>query len=81
MKVTVLNIDEYSMVCMYTDGVFEIKNKVKEEYGIERLENFLKLNYKYNQEKIIENLKLDLKEFSSTDNYDDDIMLVMLKNK
>ena len=69
------------MVCMYTDGVLEIKNKVKEEYGTERLENFLKLNYKYNQEKIVENLKQDLREFSSTDSYDDDIMLVMLKNK
>ena len=78
---SLINIDELSMVCMYTDGVLEIKNKVKEEYGTERLEKFLKLNYKYNQEKIVENLKQDLREFSSTDSYDDDIMLVMLKNK
>ena len=75
------NIDELSMVCMYTDGILEIKNEEKEEYGTERLENFLKLNYKYNQETIIENLKQDLREFSSIDSYDDDIMLVMLKDK
>ena len=68
------------MVCMYTDGILEIKNKSKEEYGISRLENFIKNNYKNNQEVIIEKLKSELKEFSNKDNYDDDILIVMLKN-
>ena len=68
------------MICMFTDGVLEIKNKEKEEYGITRLEEFLKKNYYNNQEKIIENIKTELKEFASTDSYDDDIMIVMLKN-
>ena len=76
----VLNLDEYSMICMYTDGILEIKNKLKEEYGISRLENFIKNNYTNNQEIIIENLKNELKEFSNKDNYDDDILIVMLKN-
>ena len=56
------------------------KNKSKEEYGISRLENFIKNNYKNNQEVIIEKLKSELKEFSNKDNYDDDILIVMLKN-
>lgn len=76
----VLNLDEYSMICMYTDGILEIKNKLKEEYGISRLENFIKNNYTNNQEIIIENLKNELKEFSNKDSYDDDILIVMLKN-
>ena len=76
----VLSLDECSMICMYTDGVLEIKNKSKEEYGISRLENFIKNNYKNNQEVIIEKLKSELKEFSNKDNYDDDILIVMLKN-
>ena len=76
----VLNLDEYSMICMYTDGILEIKNKLKEEYGISRLENFIKNNYTNNQEIIIENLKNELKEFANKDNYDDDILIVMLKN-
>lgn len=76
----VLNLDEYSMICMYTDGILEIKNKLKEEYGISRLEDFIKNNYTNNQEIIIENLKNELKEFSNKDNYDDDILIVMLKN-
>ena len=76
----VLNLDEYSMICMYTDGILEIKNKLKEKKGISRLENFIKNNYTNNQEIIIENLKNELKEFSNKDNYDDDILIVMLKN-
>ena len=68
------------MICMYTDGVLEIKNELKEEYGISRLENFVQNNYKYSQETIIENLKVQLKEFSNKESYDDDILIVMLKN-
>ena len=73
--------NEYSMVCMYTDGVLEIKNKDKEEYGIERLENFIQTNHKLKKESIIENLKIELKDFSQKESFDDDILVVMLKNK
>jgi serine phosphatase RsbU (regulator of sigma subunit) len=74
------SIVNYSMLCMYTDGVLEIKNDSKEEYGIERLEEFLKNNYTLNQEVIVENLKLDLQEYSSKDYFEDDILVVMLKD-
>lgn len=76
----VFNVTECPMICMFTDGVLEIKNKDKEEYGIGRLEEFLRKNYFNTQEDIIENIKTELKEFASTDSYDDDIMIVMLKN-
>lgn len=69
------------MVCMYTDGILEIKNDNKEEYGIEGLENFMKNNFKFNQETIIDNLKHELNEFSRKDSYDDDILIVMLRDK
>lgn len=75
----VLDLNECSMICMYTDGVLEIKNQSKEEYGICRLENFIKNNYQINQDELIENLKVELKEFSNKENYDDDILMVMLK--
>ena len=53
----IFDVAECPMICMFTDGVLEIKNKEKEEYGITRLEEFLKKNYYNNQEKIIENIK------------------------
>ncbi|WP_296645330.1 GAF domain-containing SpoIIE family protein phosphatase [Romboutsia sp. 13368] len=76
----VLHLDECSMVCMYTDGILEIKNKLKEEYGVSRLESFMQKNYTYSQELIVENLKAEIKKFSEKENYDDDILIVMLKN-
>lgn len=77
----VIDIDKNPMVFMYTDGILEIKNKEKEEYGISRLEDFIKKNHKSTKESIINNLKLELKEFSQKEHYDDDILFVMLKNK
>ncbi|MGL5346445.1 MAG: GAF domain-containing SpoIIE family protein phosphatase [Peptostreptococcaceae bacterium] len=75
------DINKFSMVCMYTDGVLEIKGKGKEEYGVSRLEKFMQSNYRLRKESIIENLKLELEEFSEKDSFDDDILMVMLKNK
>lgn len=75
------SIADYSMICMYTDGVLEIKNSLKEEYGVAGLEKFMQKNFKLSQPNIVENLKLDLKDFSNKENYDDDILIVMLKNK
>ena len=75
------SIKDFSMIFMFTDGVLEIKNSNKEEYGLERLRLFVKNNYRYNKDTIIENLKRDIEEFSGSDNYDDDILIVMLKNK
>lgn len=75
------DISKYSMVCMYTDGILEIKNKEKEEYGVDGLKKFLHKHYELSQEEIIVSLKKDLKIFSSLDDYDDDILVVMLKNK
>lgn len=75
------DISKYAMICMYTDGILEIKNKSKEEYSVDGLKKFLHKNYNCNRDEIVCNLKKDLKEFSSLDDYDDDILMVMLKNK
>ncbi|MPM76663.1 hypothetical protein SDC9_123662 [bioreactor metagenome] len=74
-------INKYPMICMYTDGVLEIKNETKEEYGTSRLEGFLKENFNLKPEHVIDNLKVELKEFAGKDSYDDDILVVMLKDK
>lgn len=75
------DISDYPMICMYTDGVLEIKNEIKEEYSIDGLEKFMKNNFKYNQLELVENLKKELKDFSKKDSYDDDILIVMLRDK
>ncbi|MEF9991024.1 MAG: SpoIIE family protein phosphatase [Romboutsia sp.] len=77
----VVDINSYPIICMYTDGVLEIKNKLKEEYGVERFKSFIQRNFDFNKQQIIDNLKKDLRKFSLADDYDDDILVVMLKNK
>lgn len=76
-----IDIEEYQMIFMYTDGILEVKNKNKEEYGTSRLERFIKSNYRLTKESIIENLKIELEEFAEKDQFDDDILAVMLKSK
>lgn len=74
------SIENYSMVFMFTDGSLEIKNQNKEEFGLDRLKNFVKDNYKNSKNKIVENLKIETEKFSGTDNFEDDILILMLKN-
>ena len=69
------------MICMYTDGIIEIKNKDKEEFGIERFESFLLKNYMLEKDDFINALKKELGEFVPKHNFDDDILVVCLSNK
>ena len=74
------SIENYPMVFMFTDGTLEIKNHYKEEFGLDRLKNFVKNNYKNNKNQIVENLKKETERFTGNDNFDDDILILMLKN-
>jgi len=73
-------LEDYHLICMFTDGVLEVKNKDREEYGIDRLKKFLIDNYKLNTSEIFEKLEQELINFSNEENYEDDILLVFLKN-
>ncbi|MDR0880024.1 MAG: SpoIIE family protein phosphatase [Clostridioides sp.] len=73
-------VGDLPLICTFTDGLIEIKNKEKEEFGIKRFADFLQKNYKLSQESIVDNLKLELEGFSPKENYDDDILVVMLKD-
>lgn len=74
------SIENYPMVFMFTDGTLEIKNHNKEEFGLDRLKNFVKKNYDNNKNRIVESLKKETEKFSGNDNFDDDILILMLKN-
>ena len=74
------SIENFPMIFMFTDGTLEIKNQEKEEYGLDRLKEFVKNNYQNSRDKIVESLKKETEEFSNSDNYDDDILILMLKN-
>lgn len=74
------SIEKYPMVFMFTDGTLEIKNHDKEEFGLDRLKSFVKDNYENSRNRIVENLKKETEKFTGNDNFDDDILILMLKN-
>ena len=80
-KQVTIPIKDISMICMYTDGIIEMKNKEKEEFGIQRFESFLLKNYKLKKDDFIITLKNELEQFASKRNFDDDILIVCLSNK
>lgn len=76
-----ISIKEISMICMYTDGIIEIKNKDKEQFGIQRFKSFLLKNYNLKKDDFINELKRELEGFVPKHNFDDDILVVCLSDK
>lgn len=69
------------IVVLYTDGITEAKNKNNEEFGYERLQQFLKRNVFYSAEYIKDELLKYLYEFCETPNLEDDITTLIIKVK
>lgn len=76
-----ISLDDKSMICMYTDGIIELKNKQKEEFGLERFTELLVKNYNLKKEEFIKELRKELEYFSGKNNFDDDILFVCLSHK
>ena len=76
-----ISMKEISMICMYTDGIIEIKNKDKEQFGIQRFKSFLLKNYNLKKDDFINELKRELEGFVPKHNFDDDILVVCLSDK
>ncbi len=63
----------------YTDGLTETFNAQEEQFGIERLEDFLVNNYGKGLKEMHELLISTLDEFSATDEHHDDITFLSVK--
>lgn len=76
-----IDISKYKTVSLYTDGVLEIKDHNKEEFGVERLKTFLEETSFSEQDDMETRLKSKLWEFSRKSNFEDDILIVTLKER
>jgi len=74
-------LNKGDLIFCFTDGVTEYFNKDKEEFGEERLLEFLKKNYNRSGKDIFNRLLTTLDEFSSGEKQTDDITVLMLKKK
>ena len=76
----ILDLNYIKSLWMYTDGIVEIKNKNKEEFGIDRIQEVMKKNYYKKYSFLVQELEDTFYEFSKKTNHEDDILLVMLNN-
>ncbi len=76
-----IKIDENDVLVMYTDGASEARNKLKEEYGEEKIKEVVTKNRKLNSAGIQKKLLDDIGKFTEGETQYDDITLILLKKK
>ena len=76
LKLTLGNNDQ---ILFYTDGVVEVFNKDKKQFGLDRLINVFNSNADKSPDDIIKQIISATKDFSSSDFYNDDFTLLVLK--
>jgi len=65
------------MIVLYTDGVTEMRNSEKEEYGLKRVQEMMLKNHHLNAEEFVELLVNDVDDFrGEVPPHDDETMLV-----
>lgn len=70
-------IEENALVVCYTDGLTELENDLGEEYGIERLSEFIFKNAKLDVNEIIDNIKKDMDDFRGEQEFNDDVSILL----
>lgn len=78
-KTSKLNLEKNDHILLYTDGVVEVFSKDKKQFGLERLIDVFNLNSNKSPNEIVEKIIFATKEFSSSDFYNDDFTLLVLK--
>ncbi len=75
-----IRFDRKDKVVLFTDGVIETMNKKREEYGIGRLEDFIRRNHAMQPDLFNHGLLQELSAFKSED-FKDDIFLLTMEIK
>lgn len=71
----ITDLDDFLLFC-YTDGVTETSNEQGEEYGIERLSNYLVENSNKDLKEIHQDIIVNLDDFKGKEAYNDDITIL-----
>jgi len=81
VDVNIINYNSGDILFLYTDGITEAKNKQNEEFGYDRLKQFLEKHVFYSPEYIKENILKTLYDFCETSNLEDDVTALIVKVK
>jgi sigma-B regulation protein RsbU (phosphoserine phosphatase) len=74
-----LYLEKDDQILLYTDGVVEVFNKNKQQFGLDNLIKTFKSNLTKSPRSIINEVINSTKEFSSSDLYNDDFTLIVLR--
>ncbi len=69
------------LLLFYTDGVIEVESGKGEQFGMERLEMAVRRSLELPASGIIEKLIGETREFSGSENYEDDFTLMIVRRK
>ncbi len=81
VKQTQVSLNPGDVVVLYTDGITEAANLEKEEYGLERLCEVIRLNWQRSAEEIKQAVIDDVQQYIGTQQVFDDITLLVVKLK
>ena len=74
-----IELKSQDVVVLYTDGITEAENSQGMQYGLERLCQIIKNNWKESAENIRQTVISDVKKYIGTNKVYDDITLVVIK--
>ncbi len=74
-----VKLKEGDIVVMYTDGVTEMRNENKDEYGLRRLQELLIKHSEKNANELVELIVNDVETFRGETNPHDDMTLLVFK--
>jgi len=74
----VLNLEDFSLLFLFTDGLIEAINNEKQEYGLQRVKSFLIENIN-NCKELIPKLIDNINEYSNGSQINDDLTMMLIK--
>jgi sigma-B regulation protein RsbU (phosphoserine phosphatase) len=75
---TAVSLNPGDYLCLYTDGVTELKNESGEEFGEERLVSLLRENYGKDARELKFLILDELKKFAGKKDFQDDVTLIVV---
>lgn len=76
-----VKIEPDDMVIMFTDGISEMRNAAREEYGLERIGKMVCDKHNLSAEEFVDNLITDVDKFKGEMNAIDDMTLLVFKRE
>ena len=76
-----VKLAEGDIVLLYTDGITEMRNEKKEDYGLKRLKKLMIENAYLNADELVDKIVRDVDEFKGNEPPHDDMTVLILKKQ